>query len=114
MKDLTEEYVEFFLLSVNTRLATRGKKAGGRAGRLDCEFQNSKRKESKRDMRQVNGSRGRKGSMFSTQESPRGTRVSTLRGTGRPEQASCRETGKTATEKEQREGMGESEDGEED
>ena len=51
--------------------------------------------------------------MFSTQESPRGTRVSTLRGTRRPEQASCSETGKTATEKEEREGMGESDDGEE-
>ena len=47
MKDLTEEYVNFFLLSVNTRLATRGKKARGRAGRLDCEFQNSKRKRAK-------------------------------------------------------------------
>ena len=51
--------------------------------------------------------------MFSTQESPRGTRVNTRRGAGRPEQASCRETGKTATEKEEREGMGESDDGEE-
>lgn len=97
--------MKLFSLSVNTRLATRGKKARGRAGRLDCEFQNSKRKETKRDMRQVNGPWGRKGSVFSTQESPRGTQVSTLRGARRPEKVSCREMGKTATEKE-REGMG--------